>query len=740
VKNVTTGDLVQHRPTATGLLLLGVILAYAAWCQLPGLGHAYLPGWDEAVHAAVSGNLAKHPQTPTLFDQPFVPFERNDWQANNVWLHMPPLPFWQAALSVGTLGRSFFALRLPALVLFLLTLGGVYLLGLRLYGEKTGLLGALLMAACPFAWLQVQGYHFGDMTDVSLAFWLLASVLALDRAVKRGSKRWASVAGVFQGLAILTKSALALAPAGAILLLWIIGVARRNKDKRLSWSIPAIHWGLAALMAMAWRMYSSVRWPVEFAHEQGALWSHVISSYEGHGQPWDALFNDLVANLFTPALIVWVLAGAGLVTWLAMRRRSNPLGLHALWMLGTWLPLLVVKTKVPAVLFGMFPALALATAYLVVRATKRAPGAWTSALLVAPGVFLLISSHVPGDFWRFSRLLTPAMAVWPHLPLQLTIIAACGLVFWLAARVLARLTAPEGSAVRIGRTFWKILMRAAAVVPFACLLGQAAATRQGFDIIKDYNPAARTAVDARKHFPDRAALVIEGVSNGRQRPDLAFAFLTGKPSQLVRTSRIARACAAAEKLGAAFLVTPVKRRDDALESPRPGSGYWVYELHGPPPEPDLATAENAGADAASLVELIPAQSKLKAGSSLALLASWRINSRPLSCSTRTILAPLAGGESQETFPLSADFPAGFEGTILHTLAPPGLLWGSRPLGNGLVEQYSLRPGELLADGFTSWIPVHIEPGRYRLGLLINCAGRGERATFEKLWPVIQVTR
>ena len=72
------------RPSAIGILLLGIILVYAAWTHLPELDHAYLPGWDEAVHATVAGNLLKHPLTPTLFDQPFVPYDLHNWQAKDV--------------------------------------------------------------------------------------------------------------------------------------------------------------------------------------------------------------------------------------------------------------------------------------------------------------------------------------------------------------------------------------------------------------------------------------------------------------------------------------------------------------------------------------------------------------------------------------------------------------------------------------------------------------------------------
>ena len=134
-----------RRCSGIGLLLLALLLVACAAVHLGRLDHAYLPGWDEAVHAAVAGNLAEHPLTPTLFDDPLLPLNPANWQANHVWLHMPPLPFWQAALSLRLLGRGFFALRLPGLLLFLLTLAGVYLLGVRLAGEAEGLLAALLL-------------------------------------------------------------------------------------------------------------------------------------------------------------------------------------------------------------------------------------------------------------------------------------------------------------------------------------------------------------------------------------------------------------------------------------------------------------------------------------------------------------------------------------------------------------------------------------------------------------------
>ncbi|HSA23696.1 MAG TPA: glycosyltransferase family 39 protein, partial [Myxococcota bacterium] len=369
-----------RRASPWSLALLGLFtLALLAW-HLPSLGHPYLPGWDEAVHAAVAGNLSRHPLTPTLFEQPFVPYDFRDWQANHVWLHMPPLPFWQAAASVAAGGRELFWLRLPNLLLLLATVWLTWGLGRRLLSERAGLLAALLVGLAPFGWLQVQGYHFGDMTDVALAFWSLASIACLERSLATGRLRWALLGGLALGAALLTKSALALAPAGAACVLW----AGRWLKLRLA---PRLRLGQLATFLLpglglwqGWDLYARLAWPREHAHEAMNLWNHVFTNYEGHGRSWDALLNDRLAHLYGPELVLLALAGVALLTRWAWRTREGRLALLPLWLLGTLLPLFLVQTKVPAILYGLGPALALGLGALVLHLTRRGVGAAGLAL------------------------------------------------------------------------------------------------------------------------------------------------------------------------------------------------------------------------------------------------------------------------------------------------------------------------------------------------------------------------
>jgi len=737
----TTTD--PKRASWQGMILLAAVLALAAWSHVDTLDHDYLPGWDEAVHAAVSGNLAKNPLTPKLFDRPFIGFRRHDWQANEIWLLMPPLSFWQAAASIAVGGRSFFFLRLPSLILFLLTLAGVYYLGLRLYSEAAGLLAALWMSICPFAWLQVQGYHFGDMTDISLAFWLTATMVCVERALARGGLRWAIGAGICQGAALLTKSALALAPAGACLAVWVLSRAGFRLNGKVRWHLPALQWGLGLAMAMAWRLYSSLRWPVEFAYEQKALWAHVVSSYEGHGRPWDALFNDLIGKLFTPAFILVVLAGALFVVLLAWRKRSSPVALHALWMIGTWVPLLFVKTKVPALLFGIFPALALAGAALISSVIRRAPGPLASACLLTPVAFLLVSGHTPGDFWRFAEGVTPAMAIWPHLPLQLGLLLSGTVVFFAARKLLAPLLRKRGSLARATRVIWRFVVSACVCAAFIWLTIHMGNTRRGFDIIKSYNPISKTAAMMRDKLPDDSAIIIEGRTNGRQRPDLTVSFMTGKPTHLVTSGAVARTVTAALELGEVFLLTSVQRSSRPWLPPRPGSAYWVYPVTDELPAPQMENPEENDEPKTRYPELIgltPGRQEILAGSALDVLAKWRINGSARACYTTASLLRIDDGRPESVIPRQEDFPTGYEATILHTLAPPGLLWGLRPLGSDLLDLHTLRAGQLLADGFVTWIPVHVRPGSYLLQLDIVCGGTPVHTAGDIEWPMIRVIR
>lgn len=737
-----------RRPSRRGLAALLLILAFAAGIHLPALDHAYLPGWDEAIHAAVAANLAEHPATPTLFDAPFLPLDYRNWQENHIWLHMPPLPFWQAAAGLAVGGRSLFWLRLPGWLLFCATLVGLYLLGLRLYREEAGLLGAALYAAAPFGWLQVQGYHFGDMTDVGLAFWLTACCLCMLRAIDSGRLRWAALAGLCQAAALLTKSALALAPAGAALVLFAAPRLGLRLRPAVRWWLPALQWGLGLALWWAWRLSCWWRWPREYAHETEAQWLHVIGDYEGHGRPWDALFNTLPANLFTPELLLLGLVAVGWVAWQAWQRRHTGLGLHALWLLGGWLPLLAVQTKVPALLFGLAPALALAIGALVVRLAALRTGTWTLALAWVPLLAHLLAPLAGAAWFAFAAPFAPDMAAVPHLPLQLGLLLGLAGGLWLIGHGL-RAAAPATFGPRRAeaaghrwpaRVRW-LVAAAGLVTAFGLVLAELHTTRGGFAIIAGINPVRTTARSIEPALAADARLVFEGRTNGRQRPALAASFFTGRPAHLVAGHAVARAVAAAARHGPVVLFSPVRRQAEPMLAPAPDQGWWVYAATDGPPAPATPAAGHSLARyprAPDLLRLELDRRRLPAGSRLAVLAVWRAQGPASRFATQIVLQPAGGGSALAPYPAEHDFPTGLQGVHLHDLAPPGLFWGHRPLGTGLGEPHRWRAGWEVADAFSVWIPRHLPPGRYRLVQRLLDRGRPLAPREPVDWPWIEV--
>jgi 4-amino-4-deoxy-L-arabinose transferase-like glycosyltransferase len=77
----------------------------------------FLHSWDERYHALVAKNLIQHPLTPTLYDNPVLPYDYRNWKANHIWLHKQPLPVWTIAASMRLFGVNEIALRLPSIIL-----------------------------------------------------------------------------------------------------------------------------------------------------------------------------------------------------------------------------------------------------------------------------------------------------------------------------------------------------------------------------------------------------------------------------------------------------------------------------------------------------------------------------------------------------------------------------------------------------------------------------------------------
>jgi 4-amino-4-deoxy-L-arabinose transferase-like glycosyltransferase len=192
-----------HRPERLGVAAL---VSASFLLNLRHLGHRALTLYDEAFHALTARNLLRHPLKPTLFDQPYLPYDFRNWLENHVWLHKPILPLWEIALSYTMFGVNTFALRLPAA---LLSTGAVlltYLIGRELFDRRAAFVAAAIQALNPAILSLVHGYSFSDTFDVNLLFYVELGIYFIARAMRTGSSRDIGIAGVAHGLAFLSKS------------------------------------------------------------------------------------------------------------------------------------------------------------------------------------------------------------------------------------------------------------------------------------------------------------------------------------------------------------------------------------------------------------------------------------------------------------------------------------------------------------------------------------------------------
>ena len=110
----------------------------------------FLHTWDERYHALVAKNLIQHPLTPTLYDNPILPYEYKNWTGNHIWVHKQPIPLWGIALSLRIAGINEFAVRLPSIIL---SSGGIlitYYIASYLYSSKVAYISSFLFVLILF--------------------------------------------------------------------------------------------------------------------------------------------------------------------------------------------------------------------------------------------------------------------------------------------------------------------------------------------------------------------------------------------------------------------------------------------------------------------------------------------------------------------------------------------------------------------------------------------------------------
>ncbi|MCA1685980.1 MAG: glycosyltransferase family 39 protein, partial [Planctomycetia bacterium] len=202
-------------------------------------------------------------------------------------------------------------------------------------------------------------------TDATLALFLVGGQFSLWELSRRPSKRWAALFWVLTGLATLTKGPVgpALVASAGVVSWWWGGPTTAWGRLHWRWGVP-----LFALVTAPWLVAVGVISRGEFFRfalgKQVA--ERVVSGVETHGGfPGYYLVTTLV--LFHPwaGFLPAALRGA----W--SRRRASPeFGFLLGWVVGPWVLLECVRTKLVHYYLPSYPACALLTAWAAVAVAR----------------------------------------------------------------------------------------------------------------------------------------------------------------------------------------------------------------------------------------------------------------------------------------------------------------------------------------------------------------------------------
>lgn len=193
----------------------------------------------------------------------------------------PPLFIWLQALSMYIFGVGEFAARFPNIIVGVFTIGLFYTIGLKRIGGLTGILWALV-------WLGSWAPHFYFKTglidplfNLFIFLGLYFNYLSFTSSSDNKTSIWA---GVFTGLAILTKGPVALLV--SVITLFVLSFIQRRVSV-LSWKQWFTYLIVTALISSLWFVPEIVKngpwFLVEFIQYQIELASENVA---GHKQPF----------------------------------------------------------------------------------------------------------------------------------------------------------------------------------------------------------------------------------------------------------------------------------------------------------------------------------------------------------------------------------------------------------------------------------------------------------------------
>ena len=301
------------------------------------------PLWDvdEGMHAATSKEILASGDwvTPTFNGE--------------VFYDKPILFNWLVAISMGVLGPTELAARLPAALLGLGTVLMTFLLGSRAFSPRVGLLAGAILATSPlFLVLSRSVVH-----DSALVFFVTLALLSFYLAISEDlhRRRRLLVGYAATGLAVLAKG-----PLGLVLVVLVIGPVALASRGRIDRSQLLLYRGAAIVLAISawWFVLMAIR------HESyvgefllGRHLESLASPVAQHANPWYFYFPGLFVSMIPWSFFLPV----GL--FFSYRRRHELPHLFVLvWFVSIFAFFSLASAKLETYLLPLLPAGALLVA------------------------------------------------------------------------------------------------------------------------------------------------------------------------------------------------------------------------------------------------------------------------------------------------------------------------------------------------------------------------------------------
>ncbi|MBL1179745.1 MAG: phospholipid carrier-dependent glycosyltransferase [Bacteroidetes bacterium] len=267
--------------TSIFLVLLGALLL-----RIYSSSYSPLGKWDERYHALVAKNLIKHPLKPTLYENPILPYNNENWTENHIWLSKPILPLWFLSASIYFFGNSEWSIRIPSLILSVLSVWLTFLIAKSIFNNiKIAWLASFFHAIHGLLIEVASGKISSDHIETAFLFFTEASVWFALLTIKNEKKHpsYAILCGITIGLAVMSK----YLPGLLVLLIYPVLAFSHNKESFRKITLNYLFMMLSTgLVCLPWFIYCFNAFPKESQTIVYALIFPMQNIVQNHSGPW----------------------------------------------------------------------------------------------------------------------------------------------------------------------------------------------------------------------------------------------------------------------------------------------------------------------------------------------------------------------------------------------------------------------------------------------------------------------